>query len=89
MRLFSAAPMHYAIALRKVCAPFVAHLSRMRIRNTICVGVNPFSSEWSAVAQKLLVKGPHVIAGDYSNFDGSLPAQLVYAGLKSWQTGTT
>nr|QJI52184.1 MAG: nonstructural polyprotein [Dicistroviridae sp.] len=81
-RLFSAAPMHYAIALRKVCAPFVAHLSRMRIRNTICVGVNPFSSEWSAVAQKLLVKGPHVIAGDYSNFDGSLPAQLVYAATE-------
>nr|ASM93577.1 polyprotein [Rhopalosiphum padi virus] len=81
-RLFSAAPMHYAIALRKICAPFIAHLSRMRIRNTICVGVNPFSSEWSAVAQKLLVKGPHVIAGDYSNFDGSLPAQLVYAATE-------
>jgi hypothetical protein len=81
-RLFSAAPMHYAIALRKVCAPFVAHLSRMRIRNTICVGVNPFSCEWSAIAQKLSSKGQHVIAGDYSNFDGSLPAQLVYAATE-------
>jgi hypothetical protein len=81
-RLFSAAPMHYAIALRKVCAPFVAHLSRMRIRNTICVGVNPFSCEWSAIAQKLSSKGQHVIAGDYSNFDGTLPAQLVYAATE-------
>nr|AYH52672.1 ORF1 [Aphis gossypii virus] len=81
-RLFSAAPMHYAIALRKICAPFVAHLSRMRIRNTICVGVNPFSTEWGEVARKLSVKGRDVIAGDYSNFDGTLPAQLVYAATE-------
>nr|ULF99839.1 MAG: nonstructural polyprotein [Cripavirus sp.] len=81
-RLFSAAPMHYAIALRKVCAPFIAHLAKKRIDNTVCVGVNPFSCEWGAVYRHLVKRGKKVIAGDYSNFDGTLPAQLVYAATE-------
>lgn len=81
-RLFAASGMVYAIVLRKLCAPFVAHLARNRIRNSICVGVNPFSTEWSAVARRLQQRGNRVIAGDYSNFDGSLPAQLVFAATE-------
>nr|UGV21561.1 MAG: hypothetical protein 1 [Giant panda Dicistroviridae] len=81
-RLFTAAPMHYVIAMREMCLPFVAHCSRNRISNSIAVGTNPSSPEWSQIAYRLKEKGKHVIAGDYSNYDGTLPCQFVFAATQ-------
>lgn len=81
-RLFTAAPLHYVIAMREMCLPFVAHCAKNRISNSIAVGTNPSSPEWSLIAQRLMEKGDKVIAGDYSNFDGTLPCQLVLAGTE-------
>lgn len=81
-RLFAASGIVYAVALREICAPFLAHLARKRIDNSICVGINPFSTEWTQLAHRIQRKGKRVIAGDYSNFDGTLPAQLVFAATE-------
>ncbi|APG77974.1 hypothetical protein 1 [Hubei picorna-like virus 14] len=81
-RLFSAAPLDYVIMLREIATPFIAHCSSNRIFNSIAVGINPSSPEWSVLAQRLQSKGKAVIAGDYSNFDGTLPAQLVFAAIE-------
>lgn len=80
-RLFSAAPLDYVIALRQIALPFIAQVSNNRIENSIAVGVNPCSPEWSILANRLKAKGDAVIAGDYSNFDGTLPAQIVYGAI--------
>ncbi|QQN90115.1 nonstructural polyprotein [Soybean thrips dicistrovirus 1] len=80
-RLFSAAPLDYVIALRQIAVPFIAHVSNNRIDNSIAVGINPCSPEWSILANRLQTKGDAVIAGDYSNFDGTLPAQIVFGAI--------
>lgn len=81
-RLFTACPLHYTIAFRQYFLPFIAHCMRNRIDNSISVGVNPTSAEWTQLAQRLLRNGKHVIAGDYSNFDGTLPVQYVETAVR-------
>jgi hypothetical protein len=51
---------------------FVESVMRKRIRNEVCVGINAYSMDWHRLAMHLRQKGSHVIAGDFSNFDGSL-----------------
>jgi len=77
-RVFSAGPQHFVIAVRKRFLPFVAWLMHNRIDNEIAVGTNPYSLDWDKLAKKLLEKGPHIIAGDFGNFDGSLVAQVLW-----------
>nr|ULF99837.1 MAG: hypothetical protein 1 [Cripavirus sp.] len=81
-RLFTACPMHYSIAFRQYFLPFIAHAMRNRIDNSLAVGINPTSVEWTKLAKRLQRKGSDVIAGDYSNFDGTLPVQYVEVAVK-------
>nr|ULF99847.1 MAG: hypothetical protein 1 [Cripavirus sp.] len=81
-RLFTACPMHYGIAFRQYFLPFIAHAMRNRIDNSLAVGINPTSVEWTKLATRLQRKGSDVIAGDYSNFDGTLPVQYVEIAVK-------
>jgi len=76
-RVFEACPQHLALALRQYYGTFIACVMRGRISNEICVGINPYSLEWSRLALRLLEKGDHMIAGDFSNYDGSLTQQIV------------
>lgn len=69
-RIFSAGPMHYCILYRKYFLPFFAHCMNNRIDNMMAPGINPVSPEWHKLATYLKKKGKHVIAGDYSNYDG-------------------
>jgi len=77
-RVFEACPQHLVLAIRKYYLSFVAHIMKNRIDNEICVGINPYSLEWTKLAHKLQEQGDNVIAGDFSNFDGSLSLQIVY-----------
>lgn len=81
-RLFTACPMHYSIAFRQYFLPFIAHAMRNRVDNSLAVGINPTSVEWTKLAQRLQRQGSNVIAGDYSNFDGTLPVQYVEVAVK-------
>jgi V8-like Glu-specific endopeptidase len=76
-RVFEACPQHLVIAIRQYFLDFAAHVMRNRIDNGIAVGINPYSLEWTKVAHRLLEKGDHMIAGDFSNFDGSLSMQIL------------
>lgn len=78
-RVFSAGPQHFVVAFRQYFLPFAAYLMHNRIDNEVCVGTNPYSVDWERIARKLSLKGPNVIAGDFSNFDGSLVAQILWA----------
>ena len=71
-RVFSAGPMCFTLVFRKYFLGFAAHCSRKRIENEIAVGTNVYSHDWTRIANKMSSKGDKVIAGDFSNFDGTL-----------------
>lgn len=77
-RMFAAGPMHFIIALRMYYLPFSAWIMHNRLDNGIAVGVNPFV-EWDKLAKLLSSKSDKVIAGDFSNYDGSLNSQLLWS----------
>jgi V8-like Glu-specific endopeptidase len=76
-RVFEACPQHLVIAIRRYFLDFSAHVMKGRISNGIAVGVNPISLEWTRIAEHLLRKGNNMVAGDFSNFDGSLLLQIL------------
>ncbi|APJ38009.1 replicative protein [Bivalve RNA virus G5] len=76
-RVFEACPQHLVIAIRQYFLDFAAHVMRNRIDNGIAVGINPYSLEWTKLAHHLQSKGNYLIAGDFSNFDGSLLMQIL------------
>lgn len=78
-RVFSAGPQHFVVAFRKYFLPFAAWLMHNRIDNEVAVGTNPYSLDWERISRKLKLKGDHVIAGDFGNFDGSLVAQVLWS----------
>jgi hypothetical protein len=80
-RVFSAGSMDFILATRMYFLSFNAHVMRNRIDNCSAVGVNPYSYDWHRIAQKLQSKGKHVIAGDFSNFDGTLHPDIMFAIL--------
>lgn len=77
-RMFAAGPMHFVIALRMYFLPFCSWIMHNRLNNGIAVGVNPFT-EWDKLAKLLLSKSDKVIAGDFSNYDGSLNSQVLWS----------
>lgn len=76
-RVFEACPMHLVLAIRMYYLAFAAVVMRNRIECESCVGVNPYSSEWTHMAVDLLARGDNMIAGDFSNYDGSLLYQIL------------
>jgi hypothetical protein len=78
-RVFAAGPMHYTIAVRQYFLKFVEHLMENRIFNEIGVGTNVYSIDWHHTGVALCKYGNKVIAGDFSNFDGSLLQGFLWA----------
>nr|QUS52717.1 hypothetical protein 1 [Mute swan feces associated picorna-like virus 16] len=80
-RVFSVGQMDYGLLSRKYFLGFNGHVMNNRIDNEIAVGVNPYSIEWTQLANHLRKKGDCVIAGDFSNYDGTLNPQIMHACL--------
>lgn len=78
-RVFAAAPMDFIIVFRMYFLTFLAWMMRNRIANESAVGIRAQSNEWTLLYQKLSEKGPRVIAGDFSNYDGSLGSRMLWA----------
>jgi len=80
-RLFSVGEMVMTILLRQYFDGFAAHMMRNHTELESCVGINPYSKDWDRLGRRLTSKGPHVIAGDFTNYDGSLPADVIWKVL--------
>jgi hypothetical protein len=78
-RVFSCGPQDFTILFRMFFLGFIAHIMLNRIGNEQSIGTNPFGPDWGMTARKLSQKGPAVIAGDFSSFDGTLNAQIMWA----------
>jgi hypothetical protein len=77
-RVFTAGPQHYTLAVRQYFLNFIEHIMINRIKNEIGVGTNPYGMDWHQTALALQSKGSNVIAGDFSNFDGSLRQDVLW-----------
>jgi hypothetical protein len=77
-RVFAAAPMTLSILVRKYFGAFVGSLALNKIDNEVGVGTNVYSPDWNKTGEYLRSKGHKVIAGDFSNFDGSLRQDLLW-----------
>jgi hypothetical protein len=90
-RVFSASPLDFTLLCRMYFGAFVAHQARNRVTNESSIGINPYSIDWQNLATHLRQKGRKVFAGDYSGWDGSVSAQLLWAALdviEEWYDGT-
>jgi len=81
-RVFCAGPVHFTIAFRQYFLGFAAFLMHNRNHNEFSTGTNVFSQDWDVIARKILShagkNGDGVVAGDFSNFDGSLNSQILW-----------
>ncbi|APG76829.1 hypothetical protein 1 [Beihai picorna-like virus 100] len=89
-RVFNVGPFELTYLTRKFFGTFVAHLTKNRL-GEISIGVNPHSTEWSAIRQELEKfkfdkdgneRESYVMCGDYSNYDKRLPYCLIELALK-------
>lgn len=80
-RVFAASPLHFTIVFRKYFSGFLAFMMRNKIFNECCVGTNVHGPEWHIVYKKIN-KYKHLLAGDFSNFDGDLLVDIMYDILR-------
>lgn len=81
-RVFAAGNFEYLLTFKVFFSGFFAHLSENRIDNEVSVGTNPYGPDWTKTAKKVLSKGNKVIAGDFSNFDGTLVIDILHEILE-------
>lgn len=78
-RVFAAGPANFTVLFRRYFLTFLAACAHFRIENESAVGTNVYSPDWGLIARKLSRKGRTVVAGDFSNFDGSLNPQILWS----------
>ena len=76
-RVFSAAPMDYIILMRMYFMSFFSFVMLNRNNNEISVGTQAQSPDWDLMARRLLSNKGGMIAGDFSNFDGTLHSEIL------------
>lgn len=81
-RIFAGGPMHFTVAIRMFFLGFCAAFMKQRIRNGSLVGSDVHSYDWTRFVKYLNevsdVNEPNFLAGDHSNFDGSLILQMLW-----------
>jgi hypothetical protein len=80
-RAFAIGPQHFTIAFRMYFLSFTAWMMENRVHNECAVGINPYSHEWNQLYRQLQSRGREVVAGDYSNFDGTLLSYVLWSVL--------
>jgi hypothetical protein len=76
-RLFSTCPLHYLVLVRMYCLEFVEYVQSRCVTHPVSVGINPHSVQWNILYVRLANLSGSVIAGDFSNYDGNLPAGVI------------
>lgn len=77
-RLFTIAPVDFTILVRKYFLAFEQVFYKNHSKFFSAVGINVESFEWTEAYNRLRAYGNLCVAGDFSSFDGTLMAQLMY-----------
>jgi hypothetical protein len=80
-RLFSVGQMEFTILFRMYFMAFAAHVMRGCVRNECAVGIDVTGIHWDQLARHLRGKGTGAVAGDFTNYDGSIPSEVMWCVL--------
>lgn len=86
-RLFSICPLHYLLLFRRYFGMFVCYSHHFNVTAPMSCGINPHGREWGMLYARMNRYSGAVIAGDFSNYDGKLPAdvgEIVLDFLTQW-----
>jgi hypothetical protein len=85
-RCFTCGPMDYILLFRQYFMGAIAHMSANKFTNESAIGTNVYSMDWTKIADRLRSKGPHCVAIDFSNYDGNLHPEVLFAVLKIYNS---
>jgi hypothetical protein len=89
-RYIASGPVDYVIVFRKYFQHMVATAQAKCIRGTLSMGLDPHGPMWGAVFNWLTELALDGIAGDFTNFDGSIPAKIwptIERMVNTWYSG--
>lgn len=79
-RLFMNGPVDFTVVFRIYFGSFISLIMHLHAVFECSLGINPHSRDWGVLAKRLNeITGQNFIAGDFSNYDGSILAQLIQA----------
>jgi hypothetical protein len=76
-RSFIIAPVDYTIVSRMFTLEFCALFYSARLNIPSAVGIDPRSTEWTRLYNKLLAKGPNILEFDFKNWDGKVDPNIL------------
>lgn len=76
-RLFSTSPVDFLILGRIYFGNFISYIQSRAATHPIAVGIDAHSIHWTMLRDRLSKTDKSVIAGDFSNWDGLMPAFMV------------
>uniref|UniRef100_A0AAU7E2Y8 Genome polyprotein n=1 Tax=Miniopterus bat picornavirus TaxID=3141889 RepID=A0AAU7E2Y8_9VIRU len=76
-RVFTIPPVDFSLLMRKYTLDFCVAVKNSRSFMDCKVGMDPQSLEWTTLYYWLAEFSPYCVAGDFSRFDGSMPADLI------------
>nr|UYL95406.1 MAG: polyprotein [Beijing Picor tick virus 1] len=77
-RLFTIGPVDYTLLVRKYFLAFEQAFYKNHCKFFSAVGINPESFEWTAAYDRLRTMGNKCVAGDFTCYDGTLMADIMY-----------
>uniref|UniRef100_A0AAT9J9S9 Genome polyprotein n=1 Tax=Pericapritermes dicistro-like virus 1 TaxID=3032223 RepID=A0AAT9J9S9_9VIRU len=91
-RVFVFPPVDFAILVRQYFGAWVSFIESNYDNQPIKVGIDPLGMDWHNFAKYLKMGTNHAryIASDFSTFDGTMVASIMYAGLSAinkWYDG--
>jgi hypothetical protein len=75
-RIFTMGNFAYTLAFRMYCHAFAAAFYKSWFHSFSAVSIDPYSAEWTHLVHQLQRVSSFGFAGDYSNYDGSIPPQM-------------
>lgn len=77
VRLFHSCPFDLTVLCRMYFGHFMDYIHKGFLKHGVCIGINPHSSEWHALALRLLTYSDKFLATDYVGWDVSLAPDFV------------
>jgi len=90
-RLFLAAPIQLLFVMRRYFQAFFAYVQSRHVESPCAVGINAHSIEWELLYNRLNIHKGSVIAGDFANYDGTLPQDVLLSTVRfinNWYNGS-
>jgi hypothetical protein len=86
-RLFGVGPIQHTIFMRMYCQDFFDYMQESCVTSPVAIGINAASTQWTQLFLRLSETNESVLSGDFSNYDGSVPAdciKLVCTYINEW-----